>query len=258
MSLINESDLRNAAFTWENEFNEDRYGVCFPSLRVVAINPFIDYSIVSQRTFDEIVYHEILHLRQENLGIKLADPHDEQFDEWERRYPYYEVAKKELLSLSLDFDEICGMKNPPKDLKPEWIFISEDELNGRVVEVDSEPSDEMRLFFPTSMREEGIVRLTFGNTGDVYYRIQKLYEFHTGRTGFSVTLDPTLVNAPPNIIRAIRKDIDMSLRTSLGAQDRAVLEFIGKESKTVQQRQSKIVNLDRWLEDPFRGVADGS
>lgn len=140
MGLIDESDIHNASFTWENEFRDDRFGVCFFDLRLVAISRFLDYSIVSNIAFDEIVYHEILHLRQVNMGIAKEDPHDEQFRKWERSYPFFVEAERELNVLSKVLVDVCKMSNIPEDINPEWSYALECYSDGRRADIIPEPT----------------------------------------------------------------------------------------------------------------------
>ena len=226
MGLIDESDIHNALFTWENKFQQDWYGVCYPSLRIVAINPFLDYSIVSQQTFDKVVYHEILHLRQDNLGIGGKNPHDEQFMQWERQYPFYDFAENELSPLSFELEMVSDMENPPKDIRPDWSYIEDDYLEGADVFIDPIPTDELKSFFPSPILGDNVVNLVFDSTGSRYYHVGRVYERHTCRTGLCITLDPRLRSSTPEMITAIRSDIEHHIRTSEGSQDQTILDFL--------------------------------
>lgn len=90
MGIVTEKDLECATFTWYKEDVKDdelALGRCYRELRLVAINPLFDNKKFSRKLLDLVVYHEILHLRQ-NYNKK-SGGHDKLFYRWEHEYPYW-------------------------------------------------------------------------------------------------------------------------------------------------------------------------
>ena len=64
-----------------------------------------------------------------------------------------------------------------------------------------------------------------------------------------MTLDYRLLDASPDVIRAIRKDIAFSIFTSEPNQNRVVLDFLDRHSKYSAEIQTKI--------DPSKWASNG-
>ena len=236
MGLIEGADIQNASFTWANRVSNDYLGICLMNYRIVAINPFLDYKIVSWEAFEEVVYHEILHLRQRNMGLQLEDYHDEQFRMWERRYPYFEKASENLESVGEDITKVSKMARPPRDIDPA------DRMRKML---RFQPTGLLRSFFPRPVENVPVIGLGFSETEGCYYRIEQAFEFQTGERGVIVTLDYRLLDATPDVIRAIRKDIAYSIFTSEPNQNGAVLDFLDRHSGYSAEIQTKI-DPSKW------------
>ena len=63
--LVVDSDITNSYFTWAEHMAKYRFGQCNQTFRVVSINPVLDDERVPEWILDYVIYHEILHLRQE-------------------------------------------------------------------------------------------------------------------------------------------------------------------------------------------------
>ena len=231
MGLIDQTDIANASFTWENIVSNEHYGSCLTGVRIVVINPFLDYSIVSWRAFESVVYHEILHLRQQGMGLKLEDPHDDQFRKWELEYPLLKEANEDLVSIGDELDRVSGMKKPPKDIGPYEAARTKNRF---------QPTGLLRSFFPHPIKNTPVIGLGFDEMGECYYRTDDAFEFYTGEKGIIVTLDRRLQDSSPDIIRRIRKDVEYSLFTSEPSQDETVLAFIRRQSDLSRGVQTKM------------------
>ena len=106
--LIFESDISNSYISWATNMAKYRFGLCNQTFRVISINPILDSEDVPDSVVDFVVYHEILHLRQDRS--KKIRPHNAKFRSWEHLFPDYESAEsflKNIYSLkSLDEDSI--------------------------------------------------------------------------------------------------------------------------------------------------------
>ena len=237
MGLIDQEDIANASFTWENKVSNEHYGSCLTGYRIVVINPFLDYSIVSWRAFEAVVYHEILHLRQQRMGLKLEDPHDKQFREWEMEFPLLKEANEDLVSIGDELERVSGMKKPPKDIDPYEKARSK---------IRFQPTGILRSFFPHPLKNMPIIGLGFDRMDGCYYNIEEAFEFYTGDKGIIVTLDFRLLDSPPDLIRTIRKDIEYSLQASEPSQNESVIAFIRRQSVPNRGVQTKM-DPSKWL-----------
>ena len=100
MGIVTEEDLLCSTFTWFKERTDVKMplGICFMDFRLVAMNPFFDDRNVSRKLLDFVVYHEILHLRQNRL--RKSSEHDKTFYRWEHEYPYWWLAHFEYQTLT--------------------------------------------------------------------------------------------------------------------------------------------------------------
>jgi predicted metal-dependent hydrolase len=92
--LIEEDDIRNSYISWTTNMAKHRFGQCNQMFRVITVNPILDDDRVPDRILDFVVYHEILHLRQDLS--KIRRPHNAQFKSWEHRFPGYDEAEEYL------------------------------------------------------------------------------------------------------------------------------------------------------------------
>lgn len=86
--LIYDTDIVNSYFTWALHMAKYRFGQCNQTFRVVSVNPDLDSPNVPENVLDYVIYHEILHLRQDTS--KNHRPHNAQFRNWEHLFPDYE------------------------------------------------------------------------------------------------------------------------------------------------------------------------
>ena len=91
MGLALDSDIRNSYFSWATHMARFKFGQCNQTFRVVSINPDLDSDAVPDEVVDYVVYHEILHLRQDMS--KNHRPHNAQFRSWEHMYPGYDAME---------------------------------------------------------------------------------------------------------------------------------------------------------------------
>ena len=87
--LVESSDIQNSYLTWATHMARYRFGQCNQTFRVISINPDLDSDDVPDAVVDYVVYHEILHLRQD--PTKKRRPHNAQFRGWEHLYPDYQA-----------------------------------------------------------------------------------------------------------------------------------------------------------------------
>lgn len=87
MDLVFDTDISNSYFTWATHMAKYKFGQCNQTFRVVSINPDLDADYVPDKVVDYVVYHEILHLRQDTS--KNHRPHNAQFRSWEHMFPDY-------------------------------------------------------------------------------------------------------------------------------------------------------------------------
>jgi predicted metal-dependent hydrolase len=92
--LVTESDIGNSYITWASSMPKYKFGMCNQMFRVIVINPVLDSDSVPDEVIDFVVYHEILHLRQDRS--KKRRPHNAQFRSWEHAYPNYLGIEKYL------------------------------------------------------------------------------------------------------------------------------------------------------------------
>lgn len=92
--LVMDDDLRNSYITWATHMQKYRFGQCNQVFRVVSVNPVLDRDDVPDSVVDFVVYHEILHLRQDTS--KIRRPHNAQFRSWEHLFPGYQEAEEYL------------------------------------------------------------------------------------------------------------------------------------------------------------------
>ena len=95
--LVVDSDITNSYFTWAEHMAKYRFGQCNQTFRVVSINPVLDDERVPEWILDYVIYHEILHLRQDMS--KKHRPHNAQFKSWEHRFPEYDKAEQYLRNI---------------------------------------------------------------------------------------------------------------------------------------------------------------
>ncbi len=89
--LITETDISNSYISWASSMAKYKFGLCNQTFRVISINPVLDSDDVPDTVVDYVVYHEILHLRQDRS--KNSRPHNAKFRSWEHLYPDYEAAQ---------------------------------------------------------------------------------------------------------------------------------------------------------------------
>jgi len=89
MDLVHDTDIRNSYITWATHMAKNKFGQCNQTFRVISINPDLDSVDVPDELVDYVVYHEILHLRQDRT--KKRRPHNAQFRGWEHMYPDYQA-----------------------------------------------------------------------------------------------------------------------------------------------------------------------
>jgi len=94
MDLVFDTDIGNSYFTWALHMAKYRFGQCNQTFRVVSVNPVLDSPDVPENILDYVVYHEILHLRQDTS--KNHRPHNAQFRNWEHMYPGYDEIEDRL------------------------------------------------------------------------------------------------------------------------------------------------------------------
>ena len=95
--LVFDDDIRNSYFTWATHMAKYRFGQCNQTFRVVSVNPVLDSDQVPDRILDYVIYHEILHLRQDMS--KKHRPHNAQFRSWEHMFPDYDKAEQYLRNI---------------------------------------------------------------------------------------------------------------------------------------------------------------
>ena len=95
--LVLPSDIENSYISWASNMARYRFGQCNQMFRVISINPILDSEDVPDHVVDFVVYHEILHLRQDRS--KRRRPHNAQFRGWEHQYPGYEKAERFLRNI---------------------------------------------------------------------------------------------------------------------------------------------------------------
>jgi len=89
--LIEDDDIRNSFFSWVEHMAKYKFGQCNQLFRVVTVNPVLDSDEVPDYVLDFVIYHEILHLRQDST--KNRRPHNAQFKSWEHQFPMYDDAE---------------------------------------------------------------------------------------------------------------------------------------------------------------------
>ena len=94
MELVYDTDIRNSFFTWATHMAKFKFGQCNQTFRVVSVNPDLDSDSVPDEVVDYVVYHEILHLRQD--PTKNRRPHNAQFRSWEHMFPDYDSMEEYL------------------------------------------------------------------------------------------------------------------------------------------------------------------
>jgi hypothetical protein len=94
MELVFDTDIRNSFFTWATHMAKFKFGQCNQTFRVVSVNPDLDLDSVPDEVVDYVVYHEILHLRQD--PTKNRRPHNAQFRSWEHMFPDYDSMEEYL------------------------------------------------------------------------------------------------------------------------------------------------------------------
>jgi len=94
MELVFDTDIRNSFFTWATHMAKFKFGQCNQTFRVVSVNPDLDSDSVPDEVVDYVVYHEILHLRQD--PTKNRRPHNAQFRSWEHMFPDYDSMEEYL------------------------------------------------------------------------------------------------------------------------------------------------------------------
>jgi hypothetical protein len=94
MELVFDNDIRNSFFTWATHMAKFKFGQCNQTFRVVSVNPDLDSDSVPDEVVDYVVYHEILHLRQD--PTKNRRPHNAQFRSWEHMFPDYDSMEEYL------------------------------------------------------------------------------------------------------------------------------------------------------------------
>ncbi len=84
--LVFPSDIDNTVFVWTKKPTRTRLGYCCTMVRFIVISSVFDDPEIDQRTFDYVVYHEIIHNR---IGFRPFDrhPHDAAFKRYERMFP---------------------------------------------------------------------------------------------------------------------------------------------------------------------------
>jgi len=97
--LICDDDIRNSFFSWVDHMSKYKFGQCNQLFRVVTVNPVLDSDEVPDYVLDFVIYHEILHLRQD--PTKNRRPHNSQFKCWERQFPLYDDAERYLKNFYL-------------------------------------------------------------------------------------------------------------------------------------------------------------
>ena len=103
--LISKSDVVGSVFGWDEGVSNEYYGQCWGNSKTVFLNPFLDRKLVPEVFMDEVMYHEILHLRQNRaFSHFLSVGHDETFRNWICRFPDYRnvVGMKKWLGPHLD------------------------------------------------------------------------------------------------------------------------------------------------------------
>ena len=95
--LVFDTDISNSFFTWADHMAKYRFGQCNQTFRVVSINPILDEEAVPDWILDYVIYHEILHLRQDMS--KKHRPHNAQFRSWEHMFPEYDKAEQYLRNI---------------------------------------------------------------------------------------------------------------------------------------------------------------
>ncbi|WII07299.1 DUF45 domain-containing protein [Methanomassiliicoccales archaeon LGM-RCC1] len=94
MELIFDDDIRNSYFSWADHMQKYKWGQCNQFFRVVSVNPLLDDDSVPDLVLDFVIYHEILHLRQDMS--KAHRPHNAQFRSWEHLFPEYDACEEYL------------------------------------------------------------------------------------------------------------------------------------------------------------------
>jgi len=95
--LINDDDIRNSYITWTDHMAKHKFGQCNQMFRVISVNPILDDERVPDVVVDFVIYHEILHLRQDTS--KIRRPHNAQFRSWEHMFPNYLEAEEYLRNI---------------------------------------------------------------------------------------------------------------------------------------------------------------
>jgi len=94
MNLVFDTDITNSYFTWATHMAKYKFGQCNQTFRVVSVNPDLDSDNVPDAVVDYVIYHEILHLRQD--PTKNHRPHNAQFRSWEHMFPDFERIEEYL------------------------------------------------------------------------------------------------------------------------------------------------------------------
>ena len=95
--LVFEDDIRNSYITWTEHMAKHKFGQCNQMFRVISVNPILDDDRVPDSVLDFVIYHEILHLRQDTS--KIRRPHNAQFRAWEHMFPDHLEAEDYLRNI---------------------------------------------------------------------------------------------------------------------------------------------------------------
>jgi len=220
--LVDEYDLEDSYFTWFRRAYWRRLGTCYTGQRIVAINPILDYRAFSQRVLDEVVYHEILHLRQQRNGHSSRVYHNKQFREWERQFPEFDDIKREICSTP--FPDISDRRNPPLDMVPNGTTFGNEDA---YMTEGGKPALDLSEFYRFSEPEEQIY-VSFCRTDSTgcYYAIR-----HHPASGsclgiMEIQLDARLLGVQSYITELVSKDIVRYMNFGEMRQNPTVLEHL--------------------------------
>ncbi len=220
--LVDEYDLEDSYFTWFRRAYWSRLGTCYTGQRIVAINPILDYRAFSQRVLDEVVYHEILHLRQKRNGHSSRVYHNKQFREWESQFPEFDDIKREIRSTP--FPDISDRRNPPLDMVPNGTTFGNEDT---YMNEGGKPALDLSEFDRFSEPEEQIY-VSYCRTEDTgcYYAIRH-YPAIGGCLGImEIQLDARLLGVQSYITELVSKDIVRYMNFGEMRQNPTVVEHL--------------------------------